>query len=171
MLLNYTHVESEIDYVISPTSGTFVTDDLVNLSPDAWNATLYYENDAFSARVSGAYRDDYLQRVPGQNNNDVEGKHATFNVDFALTWNINETLSLTLEGINLTDEFNDQFVDSVGDRPSVYHHTGRQFYTGSATSSRLLEMPASRVVPTPGPHRAPAFFLGLCRCARTSRAG
>ena len=130
VLLNYTHVESEIDYAVSPTSGTFVTNDLINLSPNAYNATLYYENDAFSARVSGAYRDDYLQRVPGQNNNDVEGKRETFNVDFALTWNINDRLSLSLEGINLTDEFNDQFVDSVGDRPSVYHHTGRQFYTG-----------------------------------------
>ena len=130
VLLNYTHVESEIDYAVSPTSNTFVTNDLINLSPDAYNATLYYENETISARVSGAYRDDYLQRVPGQNNNDVEGKHETFNVDFALTWNLNERLSLSLEGINLTDEFNHQFVDSVGDRTSVYHHTGRQFYTG-----------------------------------------
>jgi len=129
-LLNYTHVESEIDYAISPTSNTYVTANLVNLSPDAYNATLYYEDDKFSARVSGSYRDDYLQRVPGQNTNDVEGKRETFNVDMSMTYNFSEHLALTLEGINLTDEFNDQFVDSVGDRPSVYHHTGRQFYLG-----------------------------------------
>jgi len=46
------------------------------------------------------------------------------------TYTFRKSLALTLEGINLTDEFNDQFVDSVGDRPSVYHHTGRQFYLG-----------------------------------------
>jgi TonB-dependent receptor len=130
VLLNYTHVESEIDYAVSPTSSVYVTNDLVNLSPDAWNATLYYENEAFSARVSGSYRDDYLQRVPGQNNNDVEGKRSTMNIDFSATWNLSDKLSLTLEGINLTDEFNHQFVDSVGDRTSVYHHTGRQFFAG-----------------------------------------
>ena len=130
VLFNYTHVESEIDYAISPTSNTFVTNNLVNLSPDAYNATLYFEDDKFSARVSGSYRDDYLQRVPGQNSNDVEGKRETFNVDMSMTYNFSESLALTLEGINLTDEFNDQFVDSIGDRPSVYHHTGRQFYVG-----------------------------------------
>ena len=129
-LLNYTHVESQIRYAVSPTSGTYITNDLVNLSPDAYNATLYYDTGKFSARVSGAYRDDYLQRVPGQNSNDVEGKRSTFNVDFSVTYNWSDQLELTLEGINLTDEFNDQFVDSIGDRPSVYHHTGRQFYTG-----------------------------------------
>ncbi|MGY4516431.1 TonB-dependent receptor [Lysobacter sp. HA18] len=130
VILNYTHVESQIDYAVSPTSTQLVTADLVNLSPDSYNATLYYENDHFSARVSGSYRDEYLQVVPGRNNNDVEGKHETFNLDMSVTWNVNDRLALTLEGINLTDEFNDQFVDSVGDRTSVYHHTGRQIYAG-----------------------------------------
>jgi hypothetical protein len=34
------------------------------------------------------------------------------------------------EGLNLTDEYVDQFIDSAADRLSVYHHTGRQFYAG-----------------------------------------
>ncbi|MEQ1513555.1 MAG: TonB-dependent receptor [Lysobacteraceae bacterium] len=131
LLLNYTHVESEIDYAISPTSSLFVTADLVNLSPDAYNATLYYENKRFSARVSGSYRDRYLQTVPGRNGNNFEGKNETFNVDANLTYNVNDKLTLTLEGINLTDEYNDQFVDTVGDRASVYHHTGRQYFVGA----------------------------------------
>jgi iron complex outermembrane receptor protein len=37
---------------------------------------------------------------------------------------------LTFEALNLTDEFNDQWVDSIGDRASVYHHTGRQYCFG-----------------------------------------
>jgi len=131
MLLNYTHVESKINYAISPTSSLYVNADLVNLSPNAYNATLYYDSGKFSGRVSGSYRDDYLQTVPGRNGNDVEGKRATFNVDASFTYNVNDHFALTLEGINLTDEFNDQFVDESADRPSVYHHTGRQYFVGA----------------------------------------
>ena len=111
-----------------------MTTDLVNLSPDAYNATLYYENKRFSARVSGSYRDRYLQTVPGRNENNFEGKNETFNVDANLTYNVNDKLTLTLEGINLTDEYNDQFVDTVGNRASVYHHTGRQYFVGARYS-------------------------------------
>jgi hypothetical protein len=45
----------------------FVTEDLVNLSPNAWNATLYYDDGKLNARVSAAYRDDYFQQVPAAN--------------------------------------------------------------------------------------------------------
>jgi outer membrane receptor protein involved in Fe transport len=61
----------------------------------------------------------------------VEGKRETFNLDASFTYNVNDKLTLTLEGLNLTDEFNDQYVDSNGDRASVYHHTGRQFFVGA----------------------------------------
>jgi len=139
LVLNYTYVESEIEYVTSATSSITVTDDLVNLSPRAYNATLYYEDDRFSARVSAAYRDDYLQTVPGRNSstvagatnvNDVEGKKATLNVDMSASYKINDSMKITLEGLNLTDEYNDQFISSSADRSSVYHRTGRQFYFG-----------------------------------------
>ncbi|HEX8568631.1 MAG TPA: TonB-dependent receptor [Caulobacteraceae bacterium] len=129
-ILNYTHVQSEIEYAISPTSGTFVTANLVNLSPNAYNATLYYEDQRFSARVSASSRESYLQTVPGRNNNDVEGKLETFNVDAAASYNLRPNVTLTFEAINLTDEVNDQFVDSRRNSSSVYHHTGRQFYFG-----------------------------------------
>ena len=39
-LLNYTYVKSRIQYAVSPTSAVTITDDLLNLSPKAWNATL-----------------------------------------------------------------------------------------------------------------------------------
>ena len=74
-------MKSKIAYQVSPASGTTITDDLLNLSPRSYNATLYYDDGSFSARVSGSYRSAFLTRVPGQNNNDVEGKNDTFNVD------------------------------------------------------------------------------------------
>ena len=41
-------------------------DDLAGLSKNAYNATLYFDNKIFSARVSAAYRSDYLTTVPGR---------------------------------------------------------------------------------------------------------
>jgi len=38
-------------------------------------------------------------------------------------------VTLTFDGINLTDEFNSQYVDSAN-RVSVYHHTGREYLFG-----------------------------------------
>ena len=128
-IFNYTYVDSKIQYVTSSGANSLKTD-LVGLSNDAYSATLYYERDRFSARVSMAYRDDYLTNVPGRNNNDIEGTRATRHVDFSASWQLNDNLELTFEGINLTDEANDQYVDSIGDRPSVYHFTGRQYLVG-----------------------------------------
>jgi TonB-dependent receptor len=127
--LNYTHVDSEIQYVTSTGVPSLVTD-LTGLSRNAWNATLYYEDDKWGARVSWAYRDEFLTTVPGRNNNDVEGTRDTLTVDASISYSWNEHLELSLEGLNLTDEFQDQYVSSIGDRPSVYHHTGRQYLLG-----------------------------------------
>ncbi|UNK48611.1 TonB-dependent receptor [Lysobacter sp. S4-A87] len=128
--LNYTYVDSKIQYVTS-TGAPSLRTDLTGLSKNAYNATLYYEGDKFSARVSAAYRDDYLTTVPGRNGNDVEGTAETLTFDMSASYKINDQFELTLEGLNLTDEYQDQWVDSVGDRASVYHHTGRQYFVGA----------------------------------------
>jgi hypothetical protein len=56
-----------------------VKDDLTGLSKSAYNATLYWENDKLSARVSAAPR--RVSDVPGRNNNDVEGTAETLSID------------------------------------------------------------------------------------------
>lgn len=129
LILNYTGVESEIEYLSA--TGAVTKDDLTGLSKSAYNATLYWENEKFSARVSAAYRDDFLTTVPGRNNNDVEGTIETLSVDASSTWTVNDNLDLTLEALNLTDEFQDQYVDSAGNRLSYYHHQGRQYLLGA----------------------------------------
>ena len=130
MLLNYTQVKSKIDYQVSPTSATVIRDDLLNLSPKSWNATLYYDDGVFSARVSAASRSGFLTRVPGQNNNDVEGKNSSTNVDASISFKVTPNLDLTLEGVNLTNEANDQFISRARDSVVVYHKTGREYLLG-----------------------------------------
>jgi TonB-dependent receptor len=129
-IINYTSVDSQVKYLDQ--NGVVVANtDLVGLSQSAYNATLYFENDRFSARVSAAYRDEYLTTVPGRNGNDVEGTAETLNIDAAASFALNENIEFTFEAINLTDEFQDQWVDGNGDRLSFYHHTGREYFVGA----------------------------------------
>ncbi len=128
-IFNYTYVDSQIQYVTSAGVASLRTD-LVGLSKNASNITLYYEGERFSARISNARRAGYLTTVPGRNNNDVEGTKGTSHIDFSASWKWSDRLEFTLEGLNLTDEPTDQWVDSVGDRVSVYHNTGRELMLG-----------------------------------------
>jgi TonB-dependent receptor len=128
-LLNFTYVTSSIDY-INGAGAIVANDQLTGLSKRSYNATLYYEDDRLSARVSAAYRSKYLTRVPGQEaGTDVDGTNSTFNLDVSAQYTWSEHLKFTFEGINLTDEFQDQYNDS-SDRVSFYHHTGREFLVG-----------------------------------------
>lgn len=129
-LLNYTYVKSKIEYVVSPTSAVTITDDLLNLSPKSWNATLYYDDGSFSARVSASKRSSFVTRVPGQNNNDVEGKNSTVNVDMSITYKINNQWEVSFEGSNLTNQANDQFISRLRDSVVVNNVTGREFLLG-----------------------------------------
>lgn len=134
ILLNYTGVKSEVDYLNG--AGVVVsTNDLTGLSRSSYNATLYYEDETWSARVSASYRDDYLTRVPGSEaGTDADGTASTLNVDASIQYTLNDHFKLTLEGVNLTDEYQDQFNDSVAERSSFYHHTGREYIFGARYS-------------------------------------
>jgi TonB-dependent receptor len=129
VILNYTYTDSKVDY-LNPDGTVAIRTDLIGLSKSSYNATLYYEDDRLTARVAASGRDDYLTTVPGRNGNNVEGTASTLNVDFSMSWKANDNITFTLEGLNLTDEFQDQWVDSHADRLSYYHHTGRQYFLG-----------------------------------------
>ena len=111
---NYTYVDS---------------DEILGFSPNAYNATLYYEDDRLSARISAAYRDAYQTNAPNNAGRDERGYDATTNVDFASSYKLTDNIDVTFEAINLTDEFEQQIFDTA-DLVNVYHHTGREFLFG-----------------------------------------
>jgi TonB-dependent receptor len=129
VMANYTQVKGKLDYV-NTAGEVLATRTLQGLSEKSHSATVYYEKDAFSARVSMAYRSDYLSNAIGRNGNDMEGTNPTTNIDAAMSYKINEQMQVTFEALNLTDEVDDQWVDSKGNRLSYYHSTGRQYYLG-----------------------------------------
>jgi TonB-dependent receptor len=129
--MNYTYVDSQIQYLTSTGANSFKTD-LTGLSKHSWNATLYYEGERFSGRVSATNRDDYLLQVPGTEAGfDAHGQTGTTTVDASVRWKLNENLELSLEGINLTDEVQESWVtNSAGQLPLDYSETGRQYLLG-----------------------------------------
>jgi len=76
---------------------------LENISDTTVNASLFYENDRFSGRLSLNNRSDYLSSTEG------EGGLPEFTDDFtqidvSLSYRFNENLTAFLEGINITEE-------------------------------------------------------------------
>jgi TonB-dependent receptor len=131
VLANFTYVTSSVLYPTA-TSGVFVSNQLLGLSKYAANATIYYEDEHWSARVSGAFRTPYLIRVPGQETGtDADGFDRTFNLDASVQYTVNSHLKLTIEGVNLTDQYESEFNDTVRDLPYYYHHTGREILFGA----------------------------------------
>lgn len=111
---NYTHVDS---------------DEILGFSPDAFNATIYYEDERLSARISSAYRDAYQTVEANDSGRNERGYDATFNLDLAVAYRLTDSIDLTFEAINLTDEFERQVFDSA-DLVNVYHHTGTEYLLG-----------------------------------------
>jgi TonB-dependent receptor len=130
LLLNGTYVDSSVKYPTS-TTGVFVTNQLLGLSRYAANATIYYEDSKWMVRVSGAYRTKYLIQVPGKEiGTNADGFDAAFNLDTSIQYTINDHLKMSLEGINLTDQYENEFNDTGHDLPYYYHHTGREILFG-----------------------------------------
>ena len=134
--LNYTYVDSKIQYLLA--SGAVAQkEDLLGLSPSSWNATLFYEGDRFSGRVSATNRDDYLIQVPGTETgfnsaaNGVHGQTGTTVLDASVRYKINEHFEVSLEGNNLTNVAQESWVANPNlQLPLEYSKTGRQYLLG-----------------------------------------
>ncbi len=102
---------------------------LFDLSKRAFNATLYYEADKFSARASVAYRSGYIDAA-SDTGNVFEGYNSSVNVDASMRYRLNDNFEVSLEGVNLTDEYRDRFTDLAADRNYEYNHFGRTIMFG-----------------------------------------
>ncbi|UIJ44674.1 TonB-dependent receptor [Sphingomonas cannabina] len=127
VLANYTYVDSDIKY---RAGAALVTATLLNLSKNSINGTLYYEKGGFQARGSVNYRDQYLTGVPAAFNQDVAGTRGATYVDASASYDITENLTISVDALNLTNQADVQYSDSVARRWVNYRLNGRQFYAG-----------------------------------------
>ena len=73
-ILNYTYIKSQLNYILDPgqirsatvaaVAPTTAKAPFLGVSPQSFNATLYYETDKFRARIVGAYRKGYSTTFP-----------------------------------------------------------------------------------------------------------
>jgi TonB-dependent receptor len=156
VVANYTHIESSLSYLTgsvtttrqagttTPAVNSFAEGPFLNTSPDAFNATLYYEDSKFSGRFSGAYRTRYVNRFPlaagtcsiGLTTNnggvcnspviaDFGYTESTFNLDAAFAYNITDFAKLTLEARNLTNATQYRTMYEANPVTQTYGSTGR----------------------------------------------
>ena len=137
VIANFTTADGEASYEdVHDGNGNFVTTTkpFPGLSDRTANFTVYYENDNWGARVSSAYRSDYVASVrSGSTEEDENGYHATTYWDFSAFYNVSENLKVTLEGVNLSNEREEQYSDT---KDRLYNTTtsGRTFYVGASYS-------------------------------------
>lgn len=134
--LNYTYVDSDIQYLLS-SGATAQKAAMTGQSKNSWNATLFYEGERFSGRVSATNRNDYLIQVPGteagfnSDANGVHGQSGTTIVDASIHYRISDQLELSLEGANLTNEAQESWVANPSvSLPLEYSQTGRTYTLG-----------------------------------------
>lgn len=133
--INYTWIDSSVLYYLSAgtatTAPTTTRDQFVNVSPNSVNATLYYEKGPFEARVSVAYRDEYITALPFKSELlDANGSYATTNVDMSASYKLSSKLSINLDALNLTNQMGDQWSGKERRAQRVFSNTGRQIFFG-----------------------------------------
>ncbi len=107
-----------------------VTNTLSNVSKQAYNGTLYYDDGKFAARVMVSYRGRYHEGASGTGNL-LEGYGATTNLDASIRYKVTDWLELSLEGNNLLDTYRYRFTDFDADRNYENNHFGRTFLFGA----------------------------------------
>lgn len=132
-LVSYTKVNSKMNYVNTTTTAgtTYIVDNLLGMSPNTWSATLYYEDDVVMGRLSVTNRASVVTAINPGNNNDILGRNPYKTLDASFSYKWDKQLTLTLEGVNLTNARDDQFVGR--DRNNVYRNmvTGRILMAGA----------------------------------------
>lgn len=106
--------------------------DITGLSENSFNFTLYYEKDNYGARISANKRDDYITDFTGSNGNAQHGTTGPTHIDLSAYYNYSDNLTVTLEVINLTDEYERLFTTGDGTLNLMreYNHTGTQVFFG-----------------------------------------
>jgi iron complex outermembrane receptor protein len=126
---NYSYVDSETEVL---RNGATVKVPLEGLSEHAFNATLYYEVTKGGVRLSLNSRDNYITSNTGQNGNVAEATTGPLRLDLSASYHLSDRISFTLEGVNLTNEYERLYTTGDGSMDLVreYNTTGRQFYGG-----------------------------------------
>jgi TonB-dependent receptor len=131
VLANYTYVQAQQAYY-DTSAKLLMLADLNNMSRNSYNATLYYDDTVFQARVTAAFRSHYIidaNILSNYNNYGIFVK-STMNVDASVSYKLDENFMFTFDALNLTDQASNIYADETAQRSYQFHKTGRVFYIG-----------------------------------------
>ncbi|GEA13211.1 TonB-dependent receptor [Alteromonas sp. KUL49] len=116
IMANYTTVDGDGEY-----DNTKINQDqfvIPGLS-DSANFVAFYEKDGFQARIAYNWRDEFLSSTTGGNNQQEPAYTEAYGqLDVNVSYEVNENLTIALEGINITEE--DRRVRARGEDMIIY---------------------------------------------------
>jgi TonB-dependent receptor len=125
--LSYSYTKSEIEQTNS-LSGSSRTISLPGLSPKVISATLYFDYDQFSTRISARYRDAFIGEQVA-----VETQLAYYSdetvLDYQAGYKVTENLDVLFQVNNLTDEPTQTYFGNEA-QTGTLQYFGRQYYFG-----------------------------------------
>jgi iron complex outermembrane receptor protein len=116
MQTNYTYSDAEAD------DGSLIPGN----SEHTYNATVYYENDTFNARVSYNHRSEYFEGLDRGSKLMTDGFGQ---MDGSFTYDFTENMSFVLQALNVTDEDIYKYSETKS-RPYAHYSNGRRFFLG-----------------------------------------
>jgi iron complex outermembrane receptor protein len=125
--LNYTYADGE-ERAKAPKSACADLGDcnMIGTSKNLYNASLFYENDKFSARVNYSFRSAFLN---GLDRNSAIYQDDVKTVSASVNYNLTENLTLSLEGKDLNDPLLKSYATSK-DQPRAFYKNGKQIFFG-----------------------------------------
>jgi iron complex outermembrane recepter protein len=126
---NYTLSDSEAHFDDSISSDNFK---LQGLSDDSYNFILFYDKGPLQARIAYNYRSEYQNSAIGTGG-EPQYVDESARVDFSASYALNDKLTLTFEGANLTNEevYRYQRIES---RMTGLEYNGREYVFGIRAS-------------------------------------
>jgi iron complex outermembrane receptor protein len=97
---------------------------LVGTSKNTYNASAYYENDHFNARVSYTYRSSFYS---GLDRSTAFYQDSIGNLSASLGYRFDDMWSISLDALNLNDP-ELKYYASNRDQPRAFYVNGRQYY-------------------------------------------
>ncbi|OUS73601.1 TonB-dependent receptor [Pseudoalteromonas sp. A601] len=105
-------------------------DKLEGFAENSYNVVAYYDKNAFQARLAYNWRDDFLSSRSGVRSGGLPEHTAAYGqLDFSMSYEINEYFTVTGEAINITDERVYQYAD-VEERVINVQYTGPRYRIG-----------------------------------------
>lgn len=132
---NYTYAESEDDNAetISQPGITDPGNALEGFAKNSYNLIAFYDQDGLQARLAYNWRDNFLHARDGAAENIAAAlpvhTEAYGQLDASISYDINDTYTITAEAINLTDEGRLEYID-IRERVSKVEYAGVRYQVG-----------------------------------------